>query len=217
MPDPLVSLAEIKTYLGLTTSAEDTLLGELVWEGTKTIERDTGRQFSVQSNVTRYYSTNGQASLVIHDRPLTDATRTVTLSGASLDETMGSESVWFLPDWRAPNVATTVQLRHFDRGNPNWYKADPYWFDKNLDRYPFSAGAPNDLAITGVEGHLDLPEDVFSMCRRLIALLYWQKKAGQSGFIQTPQGDEIDVTASRPEGYERFVENWRLRTGVVSV
>lgn len=215
--DPLVSLAEIKTYLGLTTTADDTLLGELVWEGTQIVQRDTGRQFAVQSNVTRYYSTNGQASLTIHDRPLTDATRTVTLFGTALDETPATQSVWFLQDWRAPGVTTSIQLRHFDRAQPNWYKAFPNWFDANLDRLNVATGTPNDLAITGVEGHTDLPDDVFSMTRRLIALLYWQKKAGASGFVQTPQGEELDVSLDRPEGYGQFVNNWRLRTAVVGV
>ncbi len=216
MPDPLVSLAEIKTYLGLTTTAEDTLLSELVWEGTQTVQRDTGRQFAVQSNVVRYYSTNGQAALTIHDRPLADATRVVTYLGTALSEASTSQTVWFLQDWRAPLVTTSIQLRHFDRTEPEWYKAFPNWFDANLDRYPTSS-QPNDLAITGVEGHTTLPQDVFSMTRRLIALLYWQKKAGQSGFVQSPQGEEIDVTADRPEGYAQFINNWRLRTAVIGV
>lgn len=217
MPDPLVSLAEIKDYLGITHTDDDTLLSDQIWEGTRIVERDTSRVFAVSSNVSRTYSTNGQASLTIHDRPMVDATRTVTLNGAALSETSGAESVWFLEDWRAPGVSTTVQLRHFDYGNPNWYKADPLWFDKNLDKRPYSLGTPNDLVITGVEGHQTLPDDVFSNCRRLIALLYWQAKAGASGFVQLPTGEELDLTASRPEGYDRFVNNWRLRTAVFAV
>ncbi len=217
MPDPLVSLAEIKSYLGITHTDDDALLGDQIWEGTLLVEQDTSRVFAVASNVSRTYSTNGNATLTIHDRPMTDATRSVTLAGAALSETTGSESVWFLEDWRARGISTTIQLRHFDYGRHDWFKADPEWYEKNLDKRPYSLGTPNDLVITGVEGHLNLPDDVFSNCRRLIALLYWQAKAGASGFVQLPTGEELDLTANRPEGYDRFVNNWKIRTAVASV
>lgn len=211
---PLVSLAELKTYLGLTGTADDSIIASAASNASIMVERDTGRTFAVTSNVTRKYSTNGEALLTIHDRPVTDTTRVVTLTGVTLTET---EGFWLLPDWRDNRTSTQIQLRYFDRSRADWYKADPFWFDKNLDRYPFSQGTPNDLVITGVEGHPVLPLDVFEWVRRLAAFLYWQAKGGASGFVQSPEGQEFDLSADRPPGYERFVRDWILRTAVVGV
>ena len=211
------SRSDLKTYLGITTSGDDTLLDQITEDATGIMQSDTGRVFAVSSNVRRVYSTDGQASIRVHDRPVVDPTRTVTLYGAALSEVSGQESVWFLPDWNDPTVSTTVQLRYFDTGRPDWYKADPEWFEKNLDRWASASSSPNDLVITGIEGHGPIPDAVFAMWEKLAALLYWQAKAGASGFVQTPTGQEIDVTADRPEGYAMFVNEWRLRTAVVKV
>ena len=211
---PLVSLAELKTYLGLTGTADDQIIASAASNASIMVERDTGRIFAVASNVTRKYSTNGEAVLTIHDRPVTDTTRTVTLIGAALTET---EGYWLLPDWRDNLTSTSIQLRYFDRTRADWYKVDPFWFDKNLDNYPYSQGSPNDLVITGVEGHPVLPLDVFEWTRRLAAFLYWQAKGGASGFVQSPEGFEFDLSQDRPPGYERFVKDWTLRTAVAGI
>ena len=77
MAPPLVSLADLKTYLGLTGTADDSLIASCASNASIMVERDTGRVFAVSSNVTRKYSSNGEASIVIHDRPVTDTTRPV--------------------------------------------------------------------------------------------------------------------------------------------
>ncbi len=213
MAPPLVSLAELKTYLGLTGTADDSLIASCASNASQMVERDTGRVFSVTSNVTRKYSTNGEASVVIHDRPVTDTTRTVTLDGVTLTE---DSSFWVLPDWRDARTSTTIQVRYFDRSQGDWYKNDPNWFAKNLDHFRYASGIPNNLVIVGTEGHPVLPLDVFEHVRELAALLYWKAKAGSSGFVQTPNG-ETDVTRERPEGYEQFVHEWKLRTAVVAI
>lgn len=209
---PLVSLAELKGYLGITGTQDDSLIASVASNASIMVERDTGRVFAVSSNVTRRYSSNGQASLVIHDRPFVDGSRVVTLSG--ITRTEGTD-VWFLTDRRNGDITVTIQLRYFDTTGA-WYKNDPDWFSKNLDRYPFAYGAPNDLVIVGVEGHPVLPLDVFEWTRKLAALLYWQAKSGASGFVQTPTGDELDLTDQRPPGYARFVNDWKIHTAVAS-
>jgi hypothetical protein len=211
---PLVSLAEVKTYLGMTGTADDGLIASAASNASIMVERDTGRVFAVTSNVTRKYSTNGEASLTIHDRPISDATRVVTVDGTTMTEDTG---YWMLPDWRDNLTSSTIQLRYYDRSRPDWYKADPMWFDKNLDHYPYSQGTPNDLVITGTEGHPVLPLDVFEWTRRLAAFLYWQAKGGASGFVQSPEGQEFDLSQDRPPGYERFVKDWTIKTAVVGI
>jgi hypothetical protein len=208
----LVSLDELKSYLGVTGNQDDVRIASAASNASAMAERDTGRIFAVASNVTTRYSTDGQASLVIHDRPYSDAARTVTLSGATVTEGSG---VWFLPDRRNPDVSATVQLRHFDMGRPDWYKADPMWWDKNLDHPRTYGSEPNDLVITGVVGHPNLPDDVHQGVLELAAFLYWNEKSGASGFVQTPQGDQVEL-GEYPESYQRLVRNWRIRTAVMS-
>jgi hypothetical protein len=209
---PLVTLTELKDYLGVTGTANDLQIAAAASNASIMAERDTGRVFAVSSNVTRRYSTDGQASLVIHDRPYSDPARTVTWNGADLTE---GSSVWFLPDRRNGDVSTTVQLRPYDTSRGDWYKADPMWFDRNLDRRPYSSGLPNDLVIAGVEGHPSLPADVRQAVLELAAFLYWNRKSGASGFVQTPQGDQVEL-GEYPESYKLMVKNWRIRTAVAA-
>src|SRR4249920_1527282 len=120
---PIVSLAEVKTYLGLVGTADDQLIATCITAAEGRIEHDTGRVFAYSSNVTRTYSTDGAASLVIRDVPsYASNTSTVTLSGAVLAH---GASFWLLPDRRNPEVSVTIQLRPFDQSRGDWFKAAP--------------------------------------------------------------------------------------------
>lgn len=208
----LPSLSDLKTYLGLTGTGDDTLLATCLVDALADMERDTSRTFASGSNVTTRYSTDGETSLVIHDRPFTDASRTVTLGGV----TMTSETnIWFLPDRRDPNITATIQLRYYATGR-NWYKSDPNWFDKNLDSPRYGSGTPNDLVISGIIGHPFPRTEVCAANKTRAAWLYWRAKSGASGFVQLPNGDEIDLSVE-PGPYLRFVERWRIRTAVIGV
>lgn len=207
---PLVTLTELKDYLGVPGTADDLRIASAASNASAMAERETGRIFAVASNVTHRYSTDGQASIVIHDRPYDDATRVVSWNGATLTE---GDSVWFLPDRRNQAVSATVQIRQYDTSRADWYKADPNWFDKNLDRPRYPNGTPNDLVITGTVGHPTLAPDVKQAVLELAAYLYWNTKAGASGFVQTPQGDQVEL-GEYPESFRIMVRNWRIRTAV---
>jgi hypothetical protein len=210
----LVTLDELKAYLGVTGTQDDVRIASAASNASAMAERDTGRTFAVASNITRRYSTDGQFSLVVHDMPYTDSSRVVTLGGVAQTE---GTTYWLLPDRRNQDVSATIQLRHFDTSNPYWYKQYPGWFDSNLDnpRY-LASGAPNDLVIVGVVGHPTLPRDVHQGVLELAAFLYWNERSGASGFVQTPQGDQVAV-GEYPESYRELVRNWRIRTAVMSV
>src|SRR6185436_16405825 len=98
---PLPTVSDLKTYLGITGTQDDALLAQTIVDAVGKAERDTGRTFAAASNVTTRYSTDGQSSLIIHDRPYADPSRTVQLGGASMTEGTG---VWFLPDRRDQNI-----------------------------------------------------------------------------------------------------------------
>jgi len=214
---PIVSLAEVKTYLGLVGTGDDQLISTAITDAEGKIAADTGRTFAYSSNVTRTYSSDGNASVTIRDVPAYSSnTTTVTLSGATLTAGTG---YWLLPDRRNPNVSITMQLRPFDQGTANWFKAAPNWWDANMDspRYALSLGSPNDLVISGPEGHpTPPPGDVVGMHKKLAALMYWQAKSGASGTVNTPTGEVIDLS-SDPVGYAEFVRDWKVRTAVMDV
>lgn len=215
MPGPLISLDDLKTYLGLTGTQDDVLLASCASNASVTAERRTSRLFAVASNTTHVYSLDGQASITIHDRPRVDDERVVTLDGVTLTE---GRDVWFLPDRRNPDVATTAQFRVYDRGRADWYLAVPDWFDRNLDRPNHAATTltPNALEIRGVAGHPELPLDVREAVLAYAGWLYWRRKSGASGFVQLPNGEQLDLTVE-PVTFVEMVREWRLRTAVFAV
>jgi len=210
---PFITLAEIKTFIGKTGTDDDVLIASIASNASAMAERHTGRIFGVQSNTTYRYSTDGQNSITIHDRPYNDATRTVTWNGVTLVE---NTTYWMLQDRRNPDVSITIQLHNYQRG-ADWYKADPMWWDKNLDMFWRRYGAiPLDLRIAGYEGHPTWNPDVTEQVTFLSAWFYWRAKSGASGVIQTPTGEEIDLGAE-PVSSPVFVHNWRIRTAVAGV
>lgn len=213
---PIVSLAEVKTYLGLVGSQDDQLIAKCIVSAEAQVERDTGRTFSYSSNVTRVYSSDGAASIMIRDVPSYASNQsTVTLTGTTLNY---GEGWWLLPDRRNPEVSITLQLRHYDRSRPDWFKASPNWFDANMDspRYALASGTPNDVVISGPEGHPNPPGDVVGMMTAMAALHYWRAKSGASGTVSTPTGETIDLTDD-PQGYAVFVRDWKTRTAVIDI
>jgi hypothetical protein len=201
---------DIKNYLGMTGAQDDALIAQVLSDAIGKAERDTGRTFAAASNTTTTYSTDGQASLVIHDRPFTDASRTVRINGVSYTE---GTNVWFLPDRRDQRITATIQLKYYDRGG---VVRDFNWFDGNHDAPRFQAyGTPNDLVITGIVGHPFPDDDVVGAIRVLAAWLYWNAKSGASGVVQLPTGENLDLTEV-PGRYIDFVQNWRIRTAVAA-
>ena len=213
----IVSLPELKNYLGLTGTHDDQLLSAVILAAEDRLERDTGRVFAYTSNVRREYSTDGQALVAIRDIPAQGSnTRTVQLNGATLEQGV---SYWALPDRRNPDVSVQLQIRPFDTSSRGWWMASPNWFDANMDspRYWASIGTPLDLVIVGAEGHANPPEDVVGMAKAVAGLMYWQAKAGSSGTLTTTTGEIIDLEARDPIGYAEFVQHWRTRTAVSGV
>jgi hypothetical protein len=201
--------SDIKTYLGITGAQDDVLIAASLADAIGKAERDTGRTFSAASNVTRTYSTDGQSSMVIHDRPFTDASRTVRINGVSYTE---GTNVWFLPDRRDQNITATIQLKYY--GSP--YVRDFNWFDGNHDDPRYLAyGTPNDLVITGIIGHPFPSADVVGAIRLLAAWLYWNAKSGASGVVQLPTGENLDLSET-PARYSDFVNTWKIKTAVAA-
>lgn len=207
------SLSDLKAYLGITGSSEDTRLTVALASGIAQMESDTGRRFAAASNTSIPYSTNGEVLVSILDVPRSDPSRVVTWNGVALVE---NSTYWLLPDRRNPDISTQLQIGLFtDR--PDAYKADPNWWDKNLDRFwNRRSGLPNDLTVQGIVGHPFWRNDVTEQALFLGAWFFWRAKSGASGVVQLPSGEEVDL-GSQPIASPDFVRNWRVRTAVAGV
>lgn len=208
MSQPLVTLSEIKEYIGLVGTGDDTLLASIASNATAVAELHSGRVLAVTSNVTRYYSTNGSRSLTVHDRPMSDSSRTVVWSGATLTE---NTNVWFLPDRRYGDISTTVQISPYDTGRSDWYLVEPNYWDRNLDTRGMGPGLPNDLVITGVEGHPAITGDTRLALLELCSWLYFRAKSGASGLAVV--ATDLDLS-SLPTVFQQWAEKWRVATSV---
>lgn len=205
----LPNAADLKAYLGLTTTADDALIAERVQAAIGMAEKDTGRVFASSSNKTRLYSSNGESLVSVSDRPMTDASRVVTWLGATMTE---GTNCWFLPDRRDPDNTTTLQIKPFETVGA-WWRADPMWFDKNLDRRYYPVGMPNDLSIAGIEGIPFPRAEVVGAITVLAAFLYWRAKSGATGVAYDTSGTPITLSETPPE-YQAFVREWKHSTAV---
>lgn len=178
------------------------------------LELLSGRSISASSNQTTIYSTDGNAALVIHDRPYVDPSRIVTLDGTTLTE---GTDVWFIQDRRSVNITTTVQLRQFG-GQGEWWKGDPGWFDKNLDIWAArwaAGGPPNNLVITGIRGQPIITDDTKIAIMAMTAYLFKSKDAVANTTF-TPAGQPLDMN-ELPAPVQQWLANWRIRTAVMSI
>lgn len=204
----LPTVTDVKTYLGLTGTGDDTLITERVAAAISMAERDTGRVFSAASNTTNYYSSNIEAIIITRDMPFVDASRVVTWNGVTLTE---GTNCWFLPDRRDPNTTHHLQLR--PSGAFLDYRVEPQWFDRNLDRRWYSGGLPNDVKVVGIDGIPFPKSDVTGAILVLAVFLYWRAKSGASGTAYDLTGESFTLAETPPE-YQRFVADWRIRTQV---
>ncbi len=138
----------------------------------------------------------------------------VTLQGAALTD---SESFWLIPD--AQGIYTTIQFRPFGQGGSGSYKANPAWFDRNLDRDYYRYGytsLPNDLVIVGDWGHDPLPDDLMHACKVLAAWYTKRPASVLANVAFTPDGNALNYSELPPEVLN-FVKAWSIGPMLVAI
>lgn len=206
-----VSTAMVRDYLVATNTTgqwSDGLIGSNITAASGNLQRWTGRQFEPQGSntaVTKKFSTRGRSYLTIPDlRSVSSVTH--NSSALTVDET-----VYFLPDRRAPDVYTAVQIPGL-RSDQD-YRSRSDWFDRNLDHWYWRGRLweiPNDLLITGVWGHLPYPTELLHATKVLAAFYTIRPDALLSGARQTPEGNVFDLSRL-PMEVQAFVDDWKLR------
>lgn len=207
---------QLRDYLHLDADAADERygdpqLGSNIRAASAFLQRVTHRQFEPQTGVTRTFTTNGKANIIIPD--LRTAT-SVTLQDAELT---ADETYWLMSDPVESSVYTAIQLRPFGAYH---YKANPQWFDRNLDTYygrgwPLGS-LPNDLDIAGDWGHDPYPEDLLQNTKVLAAWITRRPESVLANVRITPEGSELRYGDLPPE-VQRFIADWTLAENVAVI
>lgn len=192
-----LSPGDLRDYLATSQTTgryADAPLGSNIRAAQGWLERSTGRTFEVETS-TRLFTTNGEAVVSIPDLASASA---VTLQGATLD---ADETYWLLPDTRHSGVYVNIQLRVFGGD----HRANPQWFDRNLDQ-PWYTGRgyslPNDLSITGTWGWASKPDDLLLGVKALAAWMTKRADAALAGGILDAAGGVLDYSQWPPEAQE---------------
>lgn len=188
--------SEVKTYAGITSSADDTLLGTLITAAQAWIDDHCGRTFEASQDTTRTIALNHRT---LHGRRLylpadLCAITSVVNDADGSDTTITADQYFTEPRAETPYFALTL------KGSTSLY-------------WTYSHDAENAVEITGRWAYsTTAPAAIKQACIRLATFLYRQKDAStfdttaipDAGVILTPQGMPRDV-ALMLEPYKRAV------------
>ena len=183
----LSTLEKVKSYLGVTGSGEDTLLGELLGAASARIRGHCGREIT-SATYTEQYDGRGLGRIVLVQRPATS----ITTVHDALDRAFDSGSLVDSDDYTLYGEEGIVEL-------------DPA-------RAGFQDGVRN-VQVVYVAGYSTVPADVDLAARILSAHWYNRLKAGADGLSK----EALDkyrvqfVSEELPAGWFRANGRWSLR------
>jgi hypothetical protein len=186
-------------------------LGSNIRAASAFLQKRTGRQFELQLNTTKKFTTNGEAFVALPGAR--NNSPTITLAGTAL--TLDTDA-WYVPDAQQTGVFIGIQFRPFGRRAD--YRSFPNWFDTNLDRrwHAGFTSDPNDLTIADDWGYIDYPDELVHVTNVLAAWITRRPDSLLGGVSVTPGGTEIDMSAL-PIEVRLFIDAWKLGDSVVSV
>ena len=178
--------ALVKSYLGISGSGDDTLIGNLVISAQAMVDAHCGRTFEAAADTTRYIDVvrNRDYRTLYLDKDLCQITTVTT----NADRTGGGDVVAAAEYITLPKNSTPYYaLRLKSDSDYSWeYTDDSELGVAIVGRWAYSTSAPADVA---------------QACLRLTAFLYRQKDAQvfdvtaipDAGIITVPQGFPADV------------------------
>ena len=212
-----VTAQELRSYLGIeatTGRASNANLDLFAQAASDFLERATGRIIaSSPSNTQRTFSTYGRAAVTIPDIRVVSS---ATLQGTTLT---ADSTYHLIPSRQQPvsgdTIYTGVQLHAYSRYD---YRANPEWFDRNLDnwRWPGGYSLPNDLVITGLWGWANTPPQWKLATLVLAGYEYKRPDSLLANVSITPEGGVLNYGDMPPEVAE-LITMWRLGEQVVSL
>ena len=180
------TVANLKSYLGVTGTTDDALLGYLVNRAQQAIDSYCGRTFESSADATHKFTVGVDTddNILYLDDDLCQITSIITNADASSPVTLSSTTDYFThPRNRTPYHA--IEL-----------------FDSSTNSWTYTTNSQNGVTVAGRWAwSLTAPDDVAHACTRLAGYFYRQKDAGvfdvtaipDAGVIQVPQGIPKDV------------------------
>jgi hypothetical protein len=123
-----------------------------------------------------------------------------------------------IPDRMSSGVYTGIQFRVPYASGSYWYKSDPLWWDRNLDRPNYAGGGigyfsseANDLTILGDWGYTGdgMPFDVLHAVKLLASFYTLRPQSVLAGASVTPEGALLTYR-ELPIEVRTFIEEWSL-------
>ena len=174
----LTTLADLKTYLGITDSSEDDLLNLLIADADAAILGYLDRSIE-QATLTEYYSGDGTTNLLLQQRPVTAITSVHVDSGAYAGQASGAFAS--TTEWTAGEdfYAQSVVENESNPGNIIAIKG-PGTFTADGDRqtggeWPRGTG---NIKVVYTAGYSTVPGDLAAACRILVAWMWSSRDNG---------------------------------------
>jgi uncharacterized phiE125 gp8 family phage protein len=166
----LVTLADLKAYLGISESGHDAVLGGLIDAASEAIERACGRAFA-QAERTEYHDGRGSAWLVLKERPIAS----IADLRDDLDREFGAASAIVADDYTFYPEEGIVRLL----------------------TGTFQDGSRN-VRVRYTAGYQTVPEDLAQACLMLAASWFNAGHQGGDGLTAEVLGDYRAEYAHRP-------------------
>lgn len=174
----LITLANAKTYLGISGSDKDAVLNLLIEQGSSIFELLTGRKFDSETYTDKEYDGSGNRELVLDHRPIITFTKLEkrnTLDNSDNWSTIDSDKYWVDTD----NGIITKTTNFLD-----W---DIVHRDPEIgEDITFEIGKRNYRA-TYTAGYSTIPNDVQSAVMQMVGFMYNTRSKG--GYESETLGD----------------------------
>jgi len=183
--------SDVKTYLGISVSTDDTLITALITRAQAAIDRYCNRTFEASANSTRYF----------------DAVADVYGPTLILDEDLASINSVTNGD------GTTVTSSQYvtEPRNMTPYYALRIRSDASV-AWTYSSYPENAIAISGKWAYsTSAPADIVHACIRLASYYYRQKDAQVFDVTATPELGQITIPQGLPRDVEILLEPYRKR------
>ena len=175
------STDDLKTYLGIDSTTDDTLLGSLLTRASDAIDRYCGRRFVAESE-TRYFEDDALdpdgVTLYLDD----DLCSVTTITNGDSDST---------------SIATTEYFLMPRHGGPPYYAIRM----KSSSTYQWEVDEDDWIEIAGYWGWADTtaPDDIIHAAIRLAAYYYHQKDSATYDVQAFPEAGMMTIPKGMPE------------------
>lgn len=188
-----VTTAELKRYLNITSSTDDTLIGELIASAQKMIDIATGTTFEAAADSTRYFDAIGNVDGVylLFDRWCASITSITNGDGVAVASTD------YVTEPRNDTPYYGVKLKS---------SKDVTW--------TYGDDEENAIAVVGKWAYSTTPPaDIVQACKRLAAFLYRQRENANDIDRAVIVGNATVLPSQLPADVQRLIAPYKSLSG----